>query len=216
VEVSEEVRASLAAAKTRADDLQRSQQQTRVKVRDDAKARAREKLTQLAERLRLIKSLYGANPKELARQIAHLVKELKAELKTYAEAAKANGEYVSASSPAPGAESAGPVDTAAQADPAAAQKASPHESAEREARIAGAHADLDFIKQVRGLLKIVRQTLTEARIKDGAALVEPRNRASPFRDADEALKEVDEAIEDIEKAAKADLPIPGMQVSELA
>jgi hypothetical protein len=207
---------SLRTARGKAEDLHRKTQEARVGARDAVKARARQKLQQLGEQFKLIRKLYAANPKEMARQLARLARELKQELKAYAEAAKDNGEYLPSGSSA--AANASAADTGA-ADAQAARPLTPAPDparAEREARALSAHADLDFIDLVKGFLKGVREELTTAKTR--AAFLEPEktSRADPFKEADEALKDVNKDIADMEKSAKADLPVPGTLVSETA
>ena len=54
--------------------------------KEAARNRARERVEAVREQLKMIKELYAQNPKEMAKALRHLVKELKAALKSYKEA----------------------------------------------------------------------------------------------------------------------------------
>jgi hypothetical protein len=216
--LSDDVRDKLATARSRVDDLRRGMQEAKVTARDEAKARSRQKLEQLGKQFRLIRELYSANPKEMARQLARLARELKDELKAYAKATESNGAYVSKSPPgdvASGAPASTEASATSTASPSAPRSPS-HADAERESRAMSAHADLDFTSLVKGFLKLLREELTKAKIGAAASAPDRDDRNDPFKDADTALKEIDQSIDDLEKSAKADLPIPGTLVSEIA
>ncbi|UDF03685.1 hypothetical protein [Asticcacaulis sp. AND118] len=71
-----------AAQKQAAEDLR----DLPKKTRDDVRARAKLKVTQLLERLKLIREMGQNDPKTMARMLASLMKELKAAVKAYASA----------------------------------------------------------------------------------------------------------------------------------
>ncbi|MBI1339290.1 hypothetical protein GC169_03640 [bacterium] len=77
---------------------------TRQDILGREKTRAREAVQRLVEELKIIKKVWANDPKELARQLARIAKQLAQAVKDYKAAAKATGEAIllsAAPAPAP-------------------------------------------------------------------------------------------------------------------
>ncbi|MDC7693142.1 hypothetical protein PQU94_02480 [Asticcacaulis sp. DXS10W] len=226
------------AQKTAADTLNEMPKKTR----DDARARAKAKVMQLVERLKIIKELGKSDPKIMAKMLANLMKELKAAVKDYAKAG-GNDMDVSgfsaaqsaASQPVPNAdtetqppeaaEEAGftdesdPMseDKAAEATPTAETNApgeatAPYIPTAADIRGAAeayvkterqrAEGELmevnDFMKQVRGLVKAVKDLFETAKIKLAFQKVD-KDTVEAFKSSGKDMEEIDKVLLDINK-----------------
>lgn len=226
------------AQKTAADTLNEMPKKTR----DDARARAKAKVMQLVERLKIIKELGKSDPKIMAKMLANLMKELKAAVKDYAKAG-GNDMDVSGFSaaqsaasqpvpnldaetePAEAVEAAAvsddehPVmeDTAAEATPSAETDA-PSETTvpyiptpadikgaaeayvktERQ-RAEGELMEVnDFMKQVRGLVKVVKDLFETAKIKLAFQKVD-KDTVEAFKSSGKDIEEIDKVLQDLNK-----------------
>ncbi|WP_306016606.1 hypothetical protein [Oceanicaulis sp. MMSF_3324] len=90
--------------------------------RQATRNRARQRVEAVREQLKLIKELYAQNPKEMAKALRHLVKELKSALKAYKEAGGdmqtvgGAGLTAPAAAPAPSETRTAPADDALSAE----------------------------------------------------------------------------------------------------
>lgn len=189
-----------AAAKTpeaEALDRLKSDMRTNRKTQiGDAKSRAREKLQQVIEKMKLIKKLYAGDPKAMAKALAGLAKELQGAVKDYGKAAKDAGEMFKA-------DFAAAPDATLTPDEQAAARKDLEEQAKTEAA-----GDMDFIKNVRGLSNALRDELTTAKTK--GILTQPGKfeRSDEVKDAEDSLKDLDQMTEDLDGQIRRDMP-PG-------
>ena len=160
----------------------------------DAKSRAKTKLAQLMERLKLLKKLYGDNPKMMAKELAALAKEVKGAVKDYASAAKDSGEMFSQDLKAPADASAPPEAQAAARD-----------AVEDEAK-AEAHGDMEFIKSVRDVSNVLKDQLLTAKTKGILTVKGKFEQSEEYKDAEDSLKDLDKAVEDTDRQIRADMP----------
>ncbi|WP_298333454.1 hypothetical protein [Asticcacaulis sp.] len=227
------------AQKTAADTLNEMPKKTR----DDARARAKAKVMQLVERLKIIKELGKSDPKIMAKMLANLMKELKAAVKDYAKAG-GNDMDVSgfsaaqsaASQPVPDSdaetESTAETETTEAAvsdtDPAtedtAAEATPPTETDapdEATAPYIPTPADIkgaaeayvkterqraegelmevnDFMKQVRGLVKVVKDLFETAKIKLAFQKVD-KDTVEAFKSSGKDMEEIDKVLQDLNK-----------------
>jgi hypothetical protein len=198
--------------------LARSAAQARQEAREATKTWARERVVQLREQFQLIRRLYAHNPQEMARQLSRIFKELKAALKVYAEATKEEpgaapslaagvAELKDAAADGPQQQEK-PEPTAREAYRALLKEGADayRKTTEAEHRLTierrheEAQGTLAFLDEVRGLVKVIRQTYFEARIKAVAA---GGDRSEAFKDADKALRELEDEIADMEIDARA-------------
>jgi hypothetical protein len=105
-----------------------------MRVQNDAKTRAREKLKAVVEKLKILKKLFSGNAKEMARAMMQVFKELKAALKEFKEAGKAQMDAVASA-----AVSITPPMTNGGGDPAKPEGEA--KAAETEGKTAEATAD---------------------------------------------------------------------------
>jgi hypothetical protein len=225
----ERVAAQLAAAKKVAEDFRTARQDARSAM----KAQARERAEQLRKEMRLLEKLLAGNPKELARQIARIAKEMRGLLKQFSDVHKADvadatmaRESAKAEAQSAGAKSAeaGKVNDAPVEKPAAPVRVEPPTLAERQ-RAAGLEETVeaaemkDFIRELRGMVKKLRDLLQEAKIKAGTALKDPREaneKKDPFELAEEELKQLEKELTDAHQDASAEAKVfdgPGGIVS---
>ncbi len=227
------------AQKTAADTLNEMPKKTR----DDARARAKAKVMQLVERLKIIKELGKSDPKIMAKMLANLMKELKAAVKDYAKAG-GNDMDVSgfsaaqsaASQPVPDSDAetestaetekteAAVSDTDPATEDTAAEATPPTETdapVEAPAPYIPTPADIkgaaeayvkterqraegelmevnDFMKQVRGLVKVVKDLFETAKIKLAFQKVD-KDTVEAFKSSGKDMEEIDKVLQDLNK-----------------
>lgn len=193
-----------------------------MRVQNDAKTRAREKLKAIVEKLKILKKLFSGNAKEMARAMTQVFKELKAALKEFKEAGKTQMDAVASSAAA-----IAPPTTPGAADPAKPEDEI--KAAEAESKTADAAANtvthdelmgsmrkslgedgMEFLKELKGILKhIDEKMLAPARIQK-AAQKPDEDTDKVFEDMDKELKELRKAMSDMERDLKQDAPETGM------
>lgn len=162
----------------------------------DAKGRAKAKLQQVVERLKLLKKIYANDPKAMAKALAAAAKELQAAVKDYGKAAKESGElYAQDFSSLP--------DAATDPEGAASQRKQLEDEAKAEAS-----GDMEFMKLVRGTSQALKDELQTAKTK--GILTQPGKfeRSDEVKEAEDGLKELDEMTEDLDQQIRRDMP-PG-------
>ena len=178
------------------DQLKKDLRTNRKTAIGDAKGRARERLQQVIEKLKLIRKLYAEDPKGMAKALAAVAKELQGAVKAYAKAAKDAGEMFA-------------QDFAAAPDASLPPEgqAAVRKDLEDQARME-AGGDIDFIKNVRSLSKALRDDLQTAKTK--GILTQPGKfeRSDEVKDAEDGLKELDQMTEDLDRQVRRDMP-PG-------
>lgn len=162
----------------------------------DAKGRARVKLQQVIDKMKMLKKIYANDPKAMAKALAALAKELQGAVKDYGKAAKEAGEMFKA-------DFAAAPDASLTPD----QQASARKDLEDEAKTE-ASGDMDFIKNVRDLSNSLRDQLTTAKTK--GILTQPGKfeRSDEVKEAEDGLKELDKMTEDLDRQIRRDMP-PG-------
>jgi len=162
----------------------------------EAKARAREKLQRVIEKMKLLKKLYANDPKAMAKALAAVAKELQGAVKAYGKAAKDAGEMFKA-------DFAAAPDASLTPDQQAAARKDLEDQAKGEAS-----GDMDFIKSVRALSKALKDELQTAKTK--GVLTQPGKfeRSDEVKDAEDGLKDLDQMTEDLDTQIRQDMP-PG-------
>jgi predicted translin family RNA/ssDNA-binding protein len=236
---------SLTAARAldTARDASRSLTSGRFKASEHAKQQARAKVEELAKRVNILKKMFAANPREMARALAQVFKELKAAVKAYKAATgdelKLTGEVAGAAAGAPAPTTAPAVseagkDSAAQEDgqgngegdgaelaTTEGPPAAPPPGAEAYKAVVGemrkmiGEDGLEFIKLVRDFTNKLKELLEAAR---GQAAVKPKSKETDeqFEEADKALKDLKEDMEDMERDIRQAVPDAGMKLSVAA
>ncbi|MCY1648902.1 hypothetical protein OVA11_18140 [Caulobacter sp. SL161] len=166
----------------------------------DAKGRAKAKLQQVMERLKLLKKIYANDPKAMAKALAAAAKELKAAVKDYGKAAKEAGELYAQ-------DFASLPDAATDPEGAAAQRKQLEDEAKMEAA-----GDMDFLKEVRSTSQALKDELQTAKTK--GILTQPGKfeRSDEVKEAEDGLKELDEMTEDLDQQVRRDMP-PGSLIT---
>lgn len=209
-----------AASKKVAEDFRLAHQD----VRAMRKAHARERAEQLRKEMRLLEKLLAGNPKELARQIARIAKELRAVLKEFGDAHK--GDVADATARREAAQARASSETeSAQAGTRPQPAPAPERTLEQRRREAGLEETpealemKDFIRDLRGMVKKLRELLQEAKIKSGAAAREAKpahEKRDPFEIAKDELAELEKALNEAYQDASAEAKVfdaPGSLVS---
>lgn len=162
----------------------------------DAKGRAREKLQRVIEKLKLLKKLYANDPKAMAKALAAMAKELQGAVKDYGKAAKDAGEMFKA-------DFAAAPDASLTPDQQAAARKGLEDEAKGEAM-----GDMDFIKSVRDVGRVLKDELQTAKTK--GILTQPGRfeRSDEVKDAEDGLKDLDQMTEDLDQQIRQDMP-PG-------
>lgn len=194
----------------------------RMEATSRIKAAARDKLISIRERIEILKKLYGANPKEMARALAQVFKELKEAVKAYKDAggqemamAGESARVVLASDAAEETAAAedGQAGEKVQAEDAPAKTgAGLYDEMVRTLREDIGRDGLDFTRQVRGLIDKIKELLEASR---GQAMIRKpdKDTDAAFEAADKALKELGEALDDMDKDIMRAVPAAGMMVS---
>lgn len=207
----------------------------RLAASESRKSRARAKLQQVREWLKIVRKLFAQNPKGMARALAQVFKDLKAAVEAYRDAGGqemgASGEAVGAVlAPQPAPDGAAPDEAAS--GPGEEGRGEASEGSDRGDRASGGVTDgaslydavgvevrkllgedgLEFIKQVRGMVDDIQKLLEAAR---GQAAIRRRDKATDdsFEDADKALKALNESMEQMTRQIRSDAPAAGMTLS---
>jgi hypothetical protein len=186
-----------------------------MRVQNEAKTRAREKLKAIVEKLKILKKLFSGNAKEMARAMTQVFKELKAALKEFKEAGKAQMDAVASS-----AASIVPPMTTGAVDPAkvegdvkaaeATDNTVTHDELTGSMRKALGEDGMEFLRELKGILKhIDEKMLAPARIQK-AAQKPDEDTDKVFEEMDKELKELRKAMADMERDLKHDAPETGM------
>ncbi len=206
----------------------------RLEAPERIKQQARAKVQSLIERLKILKKMFGANPKEMARAVTQLAKELKAAVKAYQAAGgkelQMAGDLAHPSAPrtneakpdeaqadeaqtkALAEEPAPEEDQRPPAEAAAAERgAAFYDAVETKMRESIGQDGLDFAKLVRTFAEAVKDVLNASR---GQAMVKKpdKDTKEAFEDADEAFKDLGKALDDMEREIRREVPTLGLRV----
>jgi hypothetical protein len=193
-----------------------------MRVQNEAKTRAREKLKAIVEKLKILKKLFSGNAKEMARAMTQVFKELKAALKEFKEAGKAQMDAVASSAasivppmtagataPARPEGDAKAVEAEGKTAETAANTVS-HDELMGSMRRSLGEDGMEFLKELKGILKhIDEKMLAPARIQK-AAQKSDEDTDKVFEDMDKELKDLRKAMADMERDLKHDAPETGM------
>jgi len=197
---------------------------------EQTKARVRDEIKEIRKRLNILKSLYANNPKEMAKALSQVFKELKAAIKEYKAALKSEmdnaGDAGVTSMPAeslpapadgeekPEAETAdalevdpGKFDTVQPQDATA-----PYGVVETAAKTMVGEDGLNFTKEIRALVDLIEQKLlAPARIQK-QMLKPDKATDEAFKDVEDQLKALRKEIADTDRDLKAEAPMAGMHL----
>ncbi len=208
---------------------------------EQTKSRVREQIKEIRKRLNILKSLYANNPKEMAKALAQVFKELKAAIKEYKAALKSEmdnagdaGVTTIPADPMPvaagdaaekpeGDAPEGEKDPAADADPEAKTDAAtqtdptaPYGAVEAAAKTMVGEDGLNFTKEIRALVNLIEQKLlTPARMQK-QAMKPDKATDEAFRQVEEQLKALRKEIQDTDRDLKAEAPMAGMHLDRAA
>lgn len=200
---------------------------------EQSKSRVREQIQEIRKRLNILKSLYANNPKEMAKALAQVFKELKAAIKEYKAALKSEMDSAGdgsvtvmpaepAAPPAgdrPDAEpakadEADKVDSEAKTDPAtqAADPTAPYGAVEAAAKTMVGEDGLNFTKEIRALVNLIEQKLLAPARMQKQAQKPDKATDEAFRQVEEQLKALRKEMEDTDRDLKAEAPMAGMHL----
>jgi len=227
-----------------------------MKVAEKSKHDIRDKIQNIVKRLKILKQLFSGNPKEMARAMTQIFKELKAALKEYKAAVEkeigGSASAVAATMPAdvasagaasatpPSAEADKPEETKtdtpeteaapeeattnaaptpdetktpdAAATSAPEDKTALYNSVERKVREMAGEDGLDFLKEVKGVVKYIEEKmLAQARIQKMAQKPD-KDTDKVFEDMDKELKDLKKDMDDMERDIKHAVPTIGMHL----
>lgn len=185
-----------------------------MRVQNEAKTRAREKLKAIVEKLKILKKLFSGNAKEMARAMMQVFKELKAALKEFKEAGKAQMDAVTSAAASVVPPMTTGVDPAKpEGDVKAAETTAntvTNDELMGSMRKSLGEDGMEFLKELKAILKhIDEKMLAPARIQK-AAQKSDEDTDKVFEDMDKELKELRKAMADMERDLKKDAPETGM------
>jgi hypothetical protein len=219
-------------------ELRRKTKEAQRELRTEKKGRLYARFKALAEQLKILKKLYAANPKQMAKYLAGVAQELRKILKEYAainkeakadtpsSAAASLPQTLSLPTTPPGADaSTAKSDTRHAPNEAEVQAAStlaaqtpsgppPDSTAADEAKkdkeyaINEAKSDLSFAKEVRGFVQELKKLLQETKIKNFFNQDDPNEKEKLFKAANEVFKTLEYALNDFMKDVEKDIPPP--------
>jgi Sec-independent protein translocase protein TatA len=215
-----------AAHKAKVDaSVARAEQSPAFKTSSSAQDFVRQRIEGIKKRLQILKKLFADDPKQMARALAQVFRELRAALKDY----KAAGGQAFDASDASASEATQPqTETpekatdekaggdAAAPDPGPAKAAATYAEVDQGIRNLIGQDGLSFLRDLGGLAnEIEDKMLARAHIQAKAR--------KPDKDTDEAMKDADEALKDLRKDMddmRADIgrnaPAAGRQLSVAA
>ena len=221
-----------------ATSVARALNSSRMEAPERAKRDAKAKLIEIAKRLQLLKKLFAGNPKEMARALTQVFKELRAAVKAYKDAGGAElglaGEVAQgAVANAPKSEDAPPEAETGEApveaetteakpeekppepEPAVANGSAVYDAVVGKMRKAIGEDGLDFIKMVRQLVNGangVRDMLEAARTQAKGKKPD-KDTDEAFEDADKEMKALADDMAKMERDIRNAVPEAGMKLS---
>ncbi len=203
-----------------------------LKAADSAKANIKERIDGIQKRLTMLKKLFAGNPKEMAKALAQIFKELKGLVKAYKAAVDkevgASGSAVEGLMPADTQtpDAADPADAnleqpTPQKDPTPSAPTSDDKTAlytqavQQVQKLAGEDG-LDFSKQLKALVnEIEDKMLAPARIQMRTKKPD-KNTDDAFKDAETNLKDLRKAMDDMDRDSKNEVPTAGQTLDVAA
>lgn len=212
----------------------------RINGAESAKQQAKAKLQQIGERLKILRKLFAGNPKEMAKALAQVFKELKAAVKAYKDAGGremglSNDLAASAMQTKDPEEPAGQdAEASASGDADAVQSedktadeapegatVTPQQGSALYAAVATEVRErvgedgLDFAKMVRGMANKISELLETARTQARARKPD-KDTDKAFEDADKELKSLRDDLADMERDIHMAAPTAGMKLEAAA
>ncbi len=214
-----------------ADDIDKAASSPRAQLSDRARGFVNQKIEAIQKRLLILKKLFANDPKQMARALAQVFKELKAALKEYKAAGDqelgASADIVQqaltpslTSDSAPSSTPEQPTDTAPRNDQTPARSADdPHAAyAEVESgfrKIVGEDG-MSFARDLTSLVNEIEEKIfSVARIQMKAKKPE-KDMDEAFKDAEDSLKDLRKSIEDMQSDIRREVPDVGMRLSVAA
>jgi Sec-independent protein translocase protein TatA/ElaB/YqjD/DUF883 family membrane-anchored ribosome-binding protein len=190
---------------------------------EQTKSRVREQIQEIRKRLNILKSLYAGNPREMAKALAQVFKELKAAIKEYKAALKTEMDNTGDSSltavptepaPADGTGEKLKDDSALKADAQtqASDPTTPYNTVESAAKTMVGEDGLAFTKEVRGLVDWIEQKMLAPARLQKAAQKSDKATDEAFKELEEQLKALRKEIADTDRDLKAEAPMAGMHL----
>jgi hypothetical protein len=213
---------------------------SRMEAPERAKRAAKAKLIEIAKRLQLLKKLFAGNPKEMARALTQVFKELRAAVKAYKDAGGADlglaGEAAKgavANDAAPMSEDAPPeaetgeapveAETAEvkpeekppESDQAAANGSAVYDAVFGKMRKAIGEDGLDFIRTVRQMVDGANgiRAMLEAARTQAKSRKPDKDTDEAFEDADKEMKALADDMAKMERDIRNAVPEAGMKLS---
>lgn len=182
---------------------------------EQLKAQAKARVQAIVERLKVLKKLFGADPKAMARALAQVFKELKAAVDDYRRAGgdemAAAGQASSAAMATANAEQAATGGDDAKAPPSR-ETSAPYDAVVTELKKTIGEDGLDFMRGVRSLANDLRDLLESARTQ--ARVHKPeKTLTKALEDADAALTDLNKALDGMERDIHLAAPTAGMKLS---
>jgi hypothetical protein len=199
---------------------------------DTWKQMAKAKVQELIERVRILKKLYSGDPREMARMLAQVFKELKAAVRAYKDATgdelgmagdvAAGALNATAAGSSPGGTGDTPDKAAdgktAEGDASGGQAAggaSAYAQVTQDVREGLGQDALDFAKQVRELARTLSDLLETAR-GQARARSPSKETARALEDADKSLSDLRQGLDGLEREVRDQVPTLGLRISVAA
>jgi hypothetical protein len=225
----DQVTKAAAQKKEIADDAQQALSSPKLSASEQAKSRAKSEIQAIMKRLNVLKKLFSADPKQMAKALTQVFRELKAALKQYKDALKdeqgLGGDLVSGVLTAQAAASTPTAQTGtADQEPAPQTDAAPAKSDSQSLynSVLGAYQQqlgaegLDFVKTLRAIVQEIEDKIVSAaRIQ---AKGRPKDKATDeaFKDMDGALKDLRKDMDDMDRDLKQAAPAAGQSLDVAA
>ncbi len=197
-----------------------------MKGAESSKAHIKEQIQGIIKRLTILKKLFAGNPKEMARALAQVFKELKGLVKAYKAAVEkevgASASAVDGLMPADTAvpPTADSSDANAGATPAAPQDDQPqaasgddktalYNQAVQQVQKQAGEDGLDFSKQLKDLVNEIEDKMLAPARTQRKAQKSDKATDDAFKDAEDSLKDLRKAMDDMDRDIKRDVPSAG-------
>jgi hypothetical protein len=207
---------------------------TRMEAPERAKRDAKARLIEIAKRLQLLKKLFAGNPKEMARALTQVFKELRAAVKAYKDAGGAElglaGEAAkgavandaalktddgAAKSEEGEAETQERPPQEAEAQQPAAQGTAVYDAVVGKMRKSIGEDGLDFIRTVRQMVDGANgiRAMLEAAHTQAKGKKPDKDTDEAFEDADKEMKALADDMAKMERDIRTAVPEAGMKLS---
>lgn len=223
-----------------AENVAEALNSARMDAPERAKRDAKARLIEIAKRLQLLKKLFAGNPKEMARALTQVFKELRAAVKAYKDAGgaelglageAAKGAVATDAAPKTGdappeadtgeapveAETAQakPEEKPPESEPVAANGSAIYDAVVGKMRKAIGEDGLDFIKMVRQMVDGANgiRAMLEAARTQAKGRKPDKDTDEAFEDADKEMKALADDMAKMERDIRNAVPEAGMKLS---